>query len=688
MIWVPLFIAIVLVSVLLLLASTSTGLACLTELQGYDRNSTNYLNMRKINSSISIPLSEENTRSNKLDKIHAVSIKFENLYLTTGSTKRLNGINGFINSGKFTAIIGGSGAGKTSLMNVILGREIQTSGNIEFISDKTGVSLPSKFVKNHVAFVPQSDILIRDLTVNQLLYHSARTRLPKGTTSSYTDELVNTVLSRLGIKALRHLKVGGGGSKGLSAGDRKKVNMAVELVTGPHVLFLDEPTTGIDASAAMNVAEIVKELAMTGLTCVAVIHQPRGEIFKLLDDLIVLAPGGLMAYNGPAYRVLEWFATQGFNLPHPKANKIDFILDVTTGNFEVEEKLSSETNTAPVASSLSSSSIDWAALWSAEGQNFLNSNATQISKIVEVNLQEGDKIGPIEEDDIFLSRFGLLTQFFLFAYQGFLQRIKRAVLVQDLFNVFIGGVVLGIVTCGGPLIEMPIPVTYKRSCPPGVEAICERWQSFEIGPATFLVTMVFGALTIPAAVRTFGREKKTFEREEAVGANKLAYFFGKTFIDFIFSSFNVFIFISPILAIAPWRSPVDKFYALILCLSMFVNALGYVLSIIISDADNAVLTGTIICILLNLFGGFVPKLGDGAIGKIFYTHWVARALAATELRYGYLIKDDSIYNSIVGSNWENYDYPSDLGNILIIALVTLMFAYFVFEFQFSSFMKK
>lgn len=79
--------------------------------------------------------------------------------------------------------------------------------------------------------------------------------------------------------------------QGLSAGDRKKANIAVELVANPSVLFLDEPTSGIDASSALTVAEIVNRLARASLTCVAVIHQPRGEIFDLIDDLILLIPG-------------------------------------------------------------------------------------------------------------------------------------------------------------------------------------------------------------------------------------------------------------------------------------------------------------------------------------------------------------------------------------------------------------
>ena len=124
----------------------------------------------------------------------------------------------------------------------------------------------------------------------------------------------------------------------LSMSDRKKVNIAFELVSGPQVLFLDEPTTSVDASAAMNIMEVVRELSSSGLTCVCVIHQPRGEIFNLIDNVMVLSPGGHVAYSGPAKLMVPWFQYLGFNLPHEKANRFDFAMDLTTGNYSSSDE--------------------------------------------------------------------------------------------------------------------------------------------------------------------------------------------------------------------------------------------------------------------------------------------------------------------------------------------------------------
>jgi len=188
-------------------------------------------------------------------------------------------VSGLIRPGKFTAILGGSGAGKTSLMNCLLGRETITSGSIEFLAAATNTShgrgggeeggnfssglepLSSSQQQRLVGFVPQFDVFLRVMTVVQLLTHSARTRLPASMTEADIQRVVSTVMVLLGIDHLAHSVAGGdsdGTGTGLGAGDRKLVNIAIELVSQPSVLFMDEPTSSIDASSALNVAQIAR----------------------------------------------------------------------------------------------------------------------------------------------------------------------------------------------------------------------------------------------------------------------------------------------------------------------------------------------------------------------------------------------------------------------------------------------
>jgi ABC-type multidrug transport system ATPase subunit len=299
-----------------------------------------------------------------------VGIRFHHLMLVTNNTTRINDVSGRIRAGKFTAIIGGSGAGKTSLMNVILGREMKTSGEIAFLSKdyyQATKKIPAGLLDRIVAFVPQNDIYLREMTVYELIEHSARWRLPSFFTKEQIYRRIEEVLAQLQLEHLKDITVGGfstqiyanqksmnnnnsqskkengasskrptlrnaissSASITLSPGDRKKVNIALELVANPNILFLDEPTTGIDSSSALNVAKIVSNLAKdTGITCVAVIHQPRTEIFSFLDDLIMLQGGGRVTYQGPTNYVIQYFEEHGFQLKDTKANKTDFLIDV------------------------------------------------------------------------------------------------------------------------------------------------------------------------------------------------------------------------------------------------------------------------------------------------------------------------------------------------------------------------
>jgi ABC-type multidrug transport system ATPase subunit len=257
-----------------------------------------------------------------------VAISFNDLVLITNKTVRLNHVSGHIRPGKFTAIMGGSGAGKTTLMNAILGREAVTSGEISYQSkDYPGGKIPARILDRIVAFVPQNDVYLREMTVYELVEHSARWRGTVDMTKEIIDARIEEVLTQLQLQHLRNTPVG----EGLSPGDRKKVNIALELVSSPNVLFLDEPTTGIDASSALNIARIISNLAKTGLTCVAVIHQPRAEIFELIDDIIILSQGGRMAYQGNTKFVLPYFSNLGYTVDSdPKVNKTDFLIDITS----------------------------------------------------------------------------------------------------------------------------------------------------------------------------------------------------------------------------------------------------------------------------------------------------------------------------------------------------------------------
>jgi ABC-type multidrug transport system ATPase subunit len=145
------------------------------------------------------------------------------------------------------------------------------------------------------------------------------------------QEIVNTVIDVLGLHDIRHSIIGDATKRGISGGQRKRVNIGMELVSMPTVLFLDEPTSGLDSSSSQEVCDALRTVARLGLTVVTVIHQPRYEIFTQFDDVLLLGKGGRTVYLGPTNCALGYFEDLGFECPE-HANPADFFLDVISGS--------------------------------------------------------------------------------------------------------------------------------------------------------------------------------------------------------------------------------------------------------------------------------------------------------------------------------------------------------------------
>ena len=129
----------------------------------------------------------------------------------------------------------------------------------------------------------------------------------------------------LGLWDIRHQEIGDESKRGISGGQRKRVNIALEMVANPTVLFLDEPTSGLDSTSSMEVCKALRRIADIGLTVVTVIHQPRYEIFTAFHDVLLLAKGGRAVYLGPSDQALGYFASKGFTCP-PRVNPPDFFM--------------------------------------------------------------------------------------------------------------------------------------------------------------------------------------------------------------------------------------------------------------------------------------------------------------------------------------------------------------------------
>src|ERR1022692_4397255 len=200
--------------------------------------------------------------------------------------------------------MGGSGAGKSTLLNLLNGNDIPSSGQV--LINGMDLHKEKEALEGVVGYVPQDDLLIEELTVYQNLFYNTKLCF-----AGYSDEkiaqLVKKLLLDLGLEETSYLRVGNPLKKTISGGQRKRLNIALELIREPSVLFVDEPTSGLSSRDSENIMDLLKELSLKGKLVFVVIHQPSSDIYKMFDKLLILDLGGYPIYYGNPIEALIYF---------------------------------------------------------------------------------------------------------------------------------------------------------------------------------------------------------------------------------------------------------------------------------------------------------------------------------------------------------------------------------------------
>lgn len=232
---------------------------------------------------------------------HEVEFSFKN------SDNGIRPMNFRLESGNLVGIMGGSGVGKTTLLNLLHGKIKPEKGNI-FIN---GYDLheDSEALQGLIGYVPQDDMLIEELTVYQNMYYNAKLCF-----GEYNEEqlkhAVEKVLADMDLVDIKDLQVGDLLNKKVSGGQRKRINIGLELMREPVVLFVDEPTSGLSSHDSEMVMKLLRKHALSGKLVIANIHQPSSDILKLFDRLWILDKGGYMIYDGDPVEALVYFKTE------------------------------------------------------------------------------------------------------------------------------------------------------------------------------------------------------------------------------------------------------------------------------------------------------------------------------------------------------------------------------------------
>src|SRR6056297_1733002 len=234
-----------------------------------------------------------------------ISYQAKNIdYVFPSGDVGLRNINFSEDQGTIIGLMGASGAGKTTLLNVLAGLNKPTSGQI--LINGLDLHAEKEKLEGVIGYIPQDDLLIEELTVFQNLYYNAKLCFNNKSEEEIV-ELVNKTLNNLGLYDRRDLKVGTPLNKMISGGQRKRLNIALELIREPSILFVDEPTSGLSSRDSENVMDLLRELTLKGKLIFVVIHQPSSDIYKMFDNMMILDTGGYMIYYGNPVEGVMYF---------------------------------------------------------------------------------------------------------------------------------------------------------------------------------------------------------------------------------------------------------------------------------------------------------------------------------------------------------------------------------------------
>ena len=224
--------------------------------------------------------------------------------------------------------MGQSGSGKTTFLSALAKRISHTDMVFDGSLEINNHPYTNNNLKNFSGYVMQEDVLHSYLTVYETLQYAAELRMMRNTTKDIQFAKIEEVINKMGLKECRNIIVGDSRTKGISGGEKKRLCVAIELLTDPKILFLDEPTSGLDSKIALSLIEKLKCIANDGCMVICTIHQPQNKIFNLFDNLILMK-NGLIVYNGPPLKALNLISRQ------TSMNDGDLLIDEISTNDNI-----------------------------------------------------------------------------------------------------------------------------------------------------------------------------------------------------------------------------------------------------------------------------------------------------------------------------------------------------------------
>lgn len=546
------------------------------------------------------------------DNRQTIVYRAENVsYYFPGSGKQaLHQFNLVEESGNLVGIMGGSGAGKSTCLNILNGNYSPTYGKINI----NGIDIHHEKdkIEGVLGYVAQDDLLIEELSVYQNLYYNAKLSFADKSEEEINQTVTKTLQS-IGLYECKDLRVGSVLDKTISGGQRKRLNIALELIREPSVLFVDEPTSGLSSRDSENIMDLLKELTLRGKLIFVVIHQPSSDIFKMLDKLFILDNGGFPIYYGNPVESIIYFKrlANQVNLtesecPHCGNVNPEQIFNIIEA--KVVDEYGNETEHRKVAPK--------------EWNNFFN-------VIIGNHLQGKEK--KLDRPQSSFSLPGSLRQFKVFVVRDVLSKLANT---QYMLINFLEAPVLAFV--------LSLFIKYYPTARGGEQVYTFR-ENLNFPQYLFISVVVAIFLGLTVSAEEIIKDQKILKREKYLNLNRYSYLTAKIGIMFAISLVQTFCFTligNYILEIEGMFFP---FWLALFSTSCFANVLGLNISASFNSAKVIYIIIPILIIPQLLFSGVIvrfdrlyPGIASQSrvpwVGNVMISRWAYEAMAVYQFR--------------------------------------------------------
>lgn len=514
-------------------------------------------------------------------------------------------------SGRLVGIIGGSGSGKSTLLNVLNGNLKPRRGSIKI--NGWDIHKNKEKVKGIIGFVPQDDLLIKELTVYENLFFNARLCFD-GYSKEQIDEVVEDALIDFDLVEARDLNVGDAFTTFLSGGQRKRLNIALELIREPSILFVDEPTSGLSSADSEKIVTLLKRQTLKGKLIIANIHQPSSDIFRMIDKLLVMDQGGRVIYYGHPISAITYFKQE----------------------------------------------VHYADAEEVECPNCGNINADEILRIVEARevdangrLTRKRKTTPEEWYQTFLENIDSQTKFIIREHDSSVPKNNfkipdhfnqfRIFLKRDLLAKYYNKQYLALLALEAPILAFILAFfsknyTFINGVPRYVFG-----ENVVLPAFLFMAVIVALFLGLVISAEEIFKDRKLLKREKFLNLSRSSYLFSKICILFTISALQTLIFVLIGNTMLGIEGMVFRYWVILFTTSCWANMVG----LNISSGFNSVVTIYILVPLILvpqlLLSGVVVDFSkmhnkianDKAvplIGDMMTSRWAYEALAVTQFK--------------------------------------------------------